>query len=600
MKVLLVGNQNSGKSSLFNLLTGDHQTIGNYAGVTVEEKIGYLFSSHVEIIDLPGLYSLFPYSKEEKITRNYLFYQDYDLIVNVVDVMSLRRGLFLTIQLKRLQKPMIVLFNFYDEIEKTNSFVDVKKIESRLQIKIIPFSVKNKLGLEELKKILFLQKNHLIKPNIPPFEDFPEIEKTYQFLDEVIIENVKFHPQRKLTDQLDRWFLHPFFSLFFFFIILFVIYFLTIDVAGKTLGYFMEEGIDSSLLFLESQLKRKQVSPLLNSLLCNGILKGIGAVLKFIPQLFVLFFFIGFLEDCGYMARIAMIFDHIFQRFGLSGKSIISFILGSGCSIPAMMSTRSIENERSRKMTIILTPFIPCSAKLPVMILFSSFFFQKKAALVCVSLYILSILIILCMAFLIQRLFKHPHNEIIFFDLPTYRMPSIFYLFRDSIEKVGSFIKKAGTILFLSSFVVWILLSFDCSFTYGCLLEDSILAQIGKKIDWLFYPFLGEKSWPATISALQGLLAREQIISSMQIIASFDANKMTIFSSKYFSFFTPVSAYSYMIFCLFSAPCMGAIQAMNKELQSKKITFFALCMQTVFAYFLATLFYQLATWINSL
>lgn len=599
MRALLVGNPNCGKSSLFNLLTGDQQTIGNYSGVTIEQKKGYLFTKNTyELIDLPGLYSLCTFTEEESITKQYLFDESYDVIINVIDATCIRRSLFLTFQLKKLDKPMIILLNMWDEIKQSDSIIDVLAIQAALQVKIIPFSVKKKIGLQPLKDTLTKQRPHHKKAHSFEEDTLEEIQKSYQRIDCLLNKTVTLKSNHPLTDQLDRIFLHPFFSIFFFLIFLFIIYYLSIEVFGNSVGKLMDQGINALLYWLKNQCVHLDISAPISSLLCDGIFAGIGAVLKFIPQLMALFFLIGFLEGSGYLARVAMIFDKIFQKIGLSGKSIIPFILGSGCSIPAMMSCRGLEEKRNKQMTLFLVPFVPCSAKLPLMVLFSSFFFKEKAALVCISLYLLAIFIILFVSLLFKKIIPVQKDETLFFDLPAYRFPSFSYLWKDTMEKIFSFIKKAGTLIFLSSLILWFLLSFDKKLQYGCSIDSSLLAFLGKRIDWLFYPFLGERSWPATISALQGLLAREQIVSSMSIIAALDQHESQVFASTYFSFFTPVRAYAYMVFCLFSAPCISAISTMKKELHSVKHTLIALSIQTAIAYLLATLFYQLASWIN--
>ena len=337
----------------------------------------------------------------------------------------------------------------------------------------------------------------------------------------------------------------------------------------------------------------------LNSLVVDGIIAGVGAVLGFIPQLIILFICIPVLETTGYMSRIALLLDKLFRKIGLSGKSLIPFIVGSGCSVPGIMGTRIIENQDEREMTTILTPFIPCSAKLPIIALFSGYFFGENSGFVSASLYFFAIAVIVISALVMKKfIYKHTSSTYIS-ELPEYKLPSAKYVAKDVFDKVIAFIKRAGSVILICSIVIWFLLSFSPKFEYGIDVEDSILASVGKSISWIFYPMLGENSWGATVSAIQGLVAKEQVISSMSVIAGLaedtEEGSQIFGNGSIFEFFTTASAYAFMVFNLFSAPCFGTIGAMRRELGGTKKMLKAVLFQTVFAWILATLVYQIAS-----
>lgn len=337
----------------------------------------------------------------------------------------------------------------------------------------------------------------------------------------------------------------------------------------------------------------------LNSLVVDGIIAGVGAVLGFIPQLIILFICISVLETTGYMSRIALLLDKLFRKIGLSGKSLIPFIVGSGCSVPGIMGTRIIENQDEREMTTILTPFIPCSAKLPIIALFSGYFFGENSGFVSASLYFFAIAVIILSALVMKKfIYKHTSSTYIS-ELPEYKLPSAKYVAKDVFDKVIAFIKRAGSVILICSIVIWFLLSFSPKFEYGIDVEDSILASVGKSISWIFYPMLGENSWGATVSAIQGLVAKEQVISSMSVIAGLaedtEEGSQIFGNGSIFEFFTTASAYAFMVFNLFSAPCFGAIGAMRRELGGTKKMLKAVLFQTVSAWILATLVYQIAS-----
>ena len=362
-------------------------------------------------------------------------------------------------------------------------------------------------------------------------------------------------------------------------------------------------GVDFLSKYIGELLEDFGTSEILNSLVVDGIIAGVGAVLGFVPQLIILFLCIVLLETTGYMSRIALLLDKVFRKIGLSGKSLIPFIVGSGCSVPGIMGSRIIENEDERKITTILTPFIPCSAKLPIIVLFASYFFEENSGFVSASLYFLAIAVIILSAIIMKKFVFTKTSSTYISELPEYKIPSIKYVIKDVFDKVIAFIKRAGTVILLCSIIIWFLLSFSFKFEYGVDIENSILAKIGNKISWVFYPMIGQNSWGATVSVIQGLVAKEQVVSSMAVIAGLaedtESGAEIFGDGSIFSSFTPASAYAFMVFNLFSAPCFGAIGAMRRELGGIKKMLKAIIFQTICAWILATIIYQVGSRIES-
>ena len=653
MKVGLVGNQNSGKTTLFNYLTGMNAKIGNWPGVTIEKKTGIIKGTNHEITDLPGIYSLSPYSIEEDISRKFVFEENPDIIINIVDATSLERSLYLTTQLMVLDCKVLIALNMADLLEKKGIEIDIKKLEKDLGTKVFKISALKETGIDELIKEIDsnedltrtkifdnkiedavsdisnnLKDSHkrfiavkllemdsrFIEKNTEEIDKIRErLQKNYDTdLEEVIaterysfIEKTKEECVREkenivtISDKLDKIFLNKWIAFPIFVIVMFLVYFLSVGVVGSSTVDWVADNMDALGEWVGTSLEAAGTSEWLNSLVVDGIIAGVGAVLGFIPQLIILFLCISLLETTGYMSRIALLFDKLFRRLGMSGKSLIPFIVGSGCSVPGIMGTRIIENQDEREMTTILTPFIPCSAKLPIIALFSGYFFGEKSGLISASLYFFAIIIIILCAMAMKKfVFKHTSSTYIS-ELPEYKLPSIKYVAKDVFDKVLAFIKRAGSIILICSIVIWFLLSFSTKMEYGVDIEDSILANIGKKVSWVFYPMLGTNSWGATVSAVQGLVAKEQVISSMSVIAGLaedtEEGSEIFATGGIFGFFTMASAYAFMVFNLFSAPCFGAIGAMKRELGGTKRMLKAVLFQTTFAWILATIVYQIGS-----
>ncbi len=652
MRIALIGNQNSGKTTLFNLLTGTNQKVGNWPGVTIERKIGIIRGTDYEIVDLPGVYSLSPYSVEEGISRRFLFEEHVDLMINVIDATSIERSLYLTTQLLELNIPVIVALNMMDIADKRGIKFDLETLEKRLDTTILPISALKKTNVFNLiqtikqgdyrrnlyqhiydhyleETISFIEpllnvkhsrflavklierdelfKNYLTKDMEDVISDLDKkylrdmeqviADERYRYIEMVRDEAVEAKKDKlTITDRLDNIFLNRYLAIPIFMIIMFGVYYLaagpfggwTVDMVGIGVGHVSD--------FMTQFLENVGASAWAISLVVDGMIAGVGAILNFLPQLIILFLLISLLETTGYMSRIAFFLDRIFQKVGLSGKSLIPFIVGSGCSVPAIMAARTINDETEKKMTIMLTPFIPCSAKLPIVTLFAGYFFSDRSGLVSASLYFLAIVIILVSAYIMKNvLFKGKTSSFIL-ELPEYKMPSFRYVIFDVSSKAWAFIVHAGSIILLASIVIWVLISFNWKMQYGIPVDESILAWLGSLISWIFYPMLGEMSWAASVSAIQGLVAKEQVVASLAIIAGQSSETTDgglIFNSGIFGFFTASSAYAFMVFNLFSAPCFGAIGAMREELGTTKRMWKAVLFQTGIAWLLGTLVFQI-------
>ena len=661
MNIALVGNQNSGKTTLFNLLTGMNSKIGNWPGVTIEKKTGIIKNTNYELTDLPGIYSLSPYSSEEEISRMFIFDEKPDIIINIIDANTLERSLYLTTQLLELDCKVIVALNMVNLFEKNGNKIDEQKLERLLGVRVIRISALKGDGVDELlnelshssdcntcKPYIYDAKleqaianvqNNLISNKNKRFIAVKMLENDKRFdnidfagagmyniksicesvskeydtdLEEVIaterykfIERVKLQvvycPKQQLinvnfSDKLDMIFLNKWLAIPIFVMIMFLIYYLSVGVVGRFSSDWIEEGINVLKLNIKNILGKIGIANWLNSLIVDGIISGVGAVVVFVPQLVILFTCISTLETTGYMSRIALLLDKLFRRIGLSGKSLIPFIVGAGCSVPGIMGTRIIENQDEREMTAILTPFIPCSAKLPIIALFSGYFFGKNSGLVSASLYFLAILVIILTAMVMKKFIYKNTSSTYISELPEYKIPNAKYVIRDVYDKTMAFFKRAGSVILVCSVIIWFMLSFSIKFEYGVDIENSILAMIGKTISWVFYPMIGANSWKTAVSAIQGLIAKEQVISSMSVIAGFAENVENgkeIFNSNVFDFFTPRSAYAFMVFNLFSAPCFGAIGAIKKEIGSTKKMLMVVAFQIIFAWCLAVLINQL-------
>lgn len=670
--IALIGNQNSGKTTLFNLLTGTQQKVGNWPGVTLEKKVGTIKSTNHEIVDLPGIYSLSSYSSEEMISRDFLLKENPSLIINVLDITQLERSLYLTMQLIDLKIPMIITLNMKDLADKKGIIIDLNKLNEILQYPVLEISALKKTGVDELVDIIETAKAHdpvdikyfsddiemaiskisnqidhrsnrfiaskLLEDDslIKDFEtdDTKKISETlikqnnyqideeiahqrYSFIEKMKKESVSYNEnfyKESLTRKIDKIVLNRWLAIPIFILIMAGIYYLSAGVVGGFTVGLMEGLFESLSEVTETWLDSVGASPWAISLVVNGVIAGVGAVLGFVPQLAILFLLISLLEASGYMSRIAFTLDQVFRKVGLSGKSIIPFILGIGCSVPAIMATKTIDDEQEKEMTIYLAPFVPCNAKLPIIALFAGYFFPNNRGLITIAFYFMSIVVIGLLAFILKKLaFKKTSTGYIS-ELPTYKLPSARYVTRDVLGKIWSFIKRAGTVILLSSIIIWFLASFTWSFSYTTDPSHSILRTFGDILAPIFYPMLGTLNWGASVSAIQGLVAKENVVSTMGIIANLTANAVeslgsnptpealrALFGSEantLFSTFTGLSAFSFMTFNLFSAPCFGAIGAMRDAFGSRKKMWLAVLLQTGFAWLLASAIFGIGSLIG--
>lgn len=643
MKIALVGNQNSGKTTLFNLLTGKNQTVANYPGATVDFYVGTTKGNKETIVDLPGVDSLSPYSSEQEITTAYLLHEEIDLIINVVDATQLEKGLYLTTQLLELDIPMVVALNMIDLLVDQGINLHLKTLEKQFGVSFFPISAAKKTGVfdlicavtaseyitnkhnlwlnfinEEITEIKnFIDTEHSTYYSLKLLEDEEFInddieqikkqvaskhqddiyeliaEKRYSYIETSLSYSSRVLTKYdKITMKIDKVLLNKYLAIPIFLLIMFIVYTVSVGLIGAA-GVDYIEGLFEKLQdVMRPWLLSLNASEWSVSLLVDGVVGGIGAMAPFIPQLIVLFFFINILEATGYMTRISYFLDNIFRRFGLSGRALIPFIIGSGCTVPAIASSRSIEDKIERDMTIILTPMIPCSAKLPIITVFAGFFFKQYSGLIMFLLYVFSIIIIIISAIILKYVFKVKRGGGYISELPQYRIPKARYVTRSIITQVWDFVTNAVTLIVFASIILWFLLSFDFRFTYGIPIEQSMLAKIGHVTSYLFYPILGELSWASGVSAIQGFIAKENVIVSMKVIAGV-SGEGAIFTSSMFSFFTVSSALSFMVFNLFSAPCIASIGAMKAELNSTKKTIYAVLFQTGLAYILALIVFWL-------
>lgn len=662
----LVGNPNCGKTTLFNELTGSSQYVGNWPGVTVEKKAGKLKGhSDIEVMDLPGVYSLSPYTLEEVITRDYLLEERPSVIVNIVDASNLERNLYLTTQILELGIPVVVALNMMDIIRKNGDEINIANLSGELGCPVYPIEAANGVGLAEmLKEAISLAEMKIKTYSLPLFKGnlnktLKEIERLFddeipehlrswfavklferdekvlakhkmfhnmrvkteqiitQYEDEVdddaesIITNARYEyissiinrcitKKRKshelsTSDKIDRILTNRILALPIFFLIMWFVYYVSIQTLGDLSTGFMEDTFAAISDSLGGMMEEAGVSATLQSLILDGIVGGVGAVLGFVPQIMILFFFLSFLEDCGYMARVAFIMDRIFRRFGLSGKSFIPMLIGSGCSVPGIMASRTIENEQDRKMTIMLTPFIPCSAKMPVFVLFAAALFPEQSW-VGPSMYFWGIAMVIFSGILLKKTSTFGGKPAPFvMELPQYHMPTIKGVMIHMWERARSFIVKAGTIIFIASAMVWMLQTFNFSLEMVDP-EESMLASIGTAIAPIFAP-MGFGTWQAAFAAISGFLAKEVVVSTFAILAGLgeaaeeDPNLIQVMQTM----FTPASAYAFMVFTLLASPCFAAIGAIRREMGSWKWTFAALAYQTGLAYIMATLIYQIGS-----
>ena len=678
VKIALAGNPNSGKTTLFNALTGSNQFVGNWPGVTVEKKEGkWKEDKEVVIMDLPGIYSLSPYTLEEVVARNYLITERPDAILNIVDGTNLERNLYLTTQLLELGIPVVMAINMMDIVRKNGDEINTKKLAEKLGCEVVTISalkgdgikdaasravkhagqkagqesvhefapevenylneIEGRLGYEipeEQKRfyaIKLFERDDKIKDamkNAPDVEDIiARAEKEmdddaesiitnerYSFIGSIIGDCLKKNKTQELTtsDKIDRIVTNRWLALPIFAAVMWLVYYVSVTTVGSILTDWTNDTLFGEWIIPAAQSFFEGIgcADWLTGLIVDGVISGVGAVLGFVPQMLVLFIFLAFLESCGYMARIAFIMDRIFRKFGLSGKSFIPMLIGTGCGVPGVMASRTIENDRDRKMTVMTTTFIPCGAKLPIIALIAGALFDG-ASWVAPSAYFVGIAAIICSGIILKKTKMFAGDPAPFvMELPAYHMPTVGNVLRSMWERGWSFIKKAGTIITLSTIVVWFLLNFgwtDAGFGMlnfdgleGAAMEaaqaECILAKIGNLISWIFTP-LGWGDWKMTVAAITGLVAKENVVGTFGQLFGFaevaeDGQEIwgTLASSM-----SQIAAYSFLVFNLLCAPCFAAMGAIKREMNNTKWFWFAIGYQCLLAYLVSLCIFQFGT-----
>ena len=632
MILALAGNQNCGKTTLFNQLTGSNQHVGNFPGVTVEQKSGQVRGQkNCTVVDLPGIYSLRPYTAEEIVTRDYILRQKPDGIINIVDATNLERNLYLTLQLLTLRVPMVLALNMMDELTGNGGSIDVKKMAQTLGIPVVPICAATADGVSELvdeavraaegkilpqvydfcepgpvhrcihavchqiedhaqaagictrfaatwliegdasmEEALKLDQNEkeLIEHSVLQMEQERGLDRNaaladmrYSFIEKLVKDAVvkpKESRQHKRSVQADKILTGKYTAIPIFIGVMFLIFFLTFHVIGAFLSDLLALGIDRLTQIVDAALTAYGLNPVVQSLIIDGIFEGVGSVLSFLPVIVTLFFFLSILEDTGYMARVAFVMDKLLRRIGLSGKSIVPMLIGFGCTVPAVMATRTLPSERDRTMTILLTPFMSCSAKIPIYGFFSAAFFPEHAALVMIALYLFGILMGILAALVLEKTAFRGRPVPFVMELPNYRLPSVKSVALLLWEKAKDFLERAFTAIFLATIVIWFLQSFDTRLNVVTDSAGSLLAIIGQRIAPVFAP-LGFADWRCAAALISGFIAKESVVSTLEILLG---------TSALGALFTTKSAVSFLVFTLLYTPCVAAIAAIRREVGS--------------------------------
>lgn len=667
IQVALAGNPNCGKTTLFNGLTGATQYVGNWPGVTVEKKEGkYKEDKDIKITDLPGIYSISPYTLEEVVSREFLLNENVDVVLNIIDGSNLERNLFLTTQILELGIPTVVAINMLDVIEKRKDSIDYKKLSKELGCPVLPISALKNTGIKELmaevKKVANTQslpKNiyagkvlnalNTIEASLPSsieasrrffyaiklFERDDKIEASikskaeasvietveksmdddsesiitdarYTYITSVIKDCYKKGSKEVLTtsDKIDRFVTNRVLALPIFALVMWFVYYISVTTVGTIVTDWTNDVLFGEIIppAVDRFLDAIQCADWLHGLIVDGIIGGVGAVIGFVPQMLVLFFFLAILEDCGYMARVAFIMDRIFRKFGLSGKSFIPMLIGTGCGVPAVMASRTIESDRDRKMTIMTTTFIPCGAKMPIIGLIAGAIFHG-ASWVAPSAYFVGMAAVIVSGIMLKKtkLFAGDPAPFVM-EMPAYHMPRVVNVLRSMWERGSSFIKKAGTIILLSTIVLWFLQGFGWEKGAFGMVDDidhSILSSIGQTFAWIFSP-LGWGDWKAAVASVTGLIAKENVVATFGQLYGFAevAEEGNEFWGQLSASFTPLAAYSFMIFNLLCAPCFAAMGAIKREMNNTKWFWIAIGYQCGFAYICSLIVYQLGSLFN--
>ena len=659
----LVGNQNCGKTTLFNQLTGSNQHVGNFPGVTVDQKMGELRAEKgCMVVDLPGIYSIRPYTSEEIVTRDFILNEKPDGIINIVDATNIERNLYLTLQLMEMRVPMVLALNMMDEVRGNGGTIDIRKMSEALGIPVIPISAAKNEGISELTHAIVETARKKETPKVYDFCDPGPVHRCihavshliedhadnagisarfaatkliegdeditsrlklnqnelelmehsiiemetergldrnaaladmrYNFIEKVCEQSVvKCHESKEHLRSLkiDAVLTNKYLAIPLFLAIMLTVFWLTFDVIGGRLSDLMEIGIGAVTDAVAAGLDSYGINPVVKSLVIDGVFAGVGSVLSFLPIIVVLFFFLSILEDTGYMARVAFVMDKLLRKIGLSGRSFVPMLIGFGCSVPAIMATRTLSSERDRKMTIFLVPFISCSAKIPIYTVFTAAFFPKYQALIMIGLYVFGILVgILCALILEKTAFRG--NPVPFvMELPNYRFPSAKSVGMLMWEKAKDFIQKAFTIIFAATVIIWFLQSFDTRLNIVTDSADSLLAMIGRWVAVIFGP-LGFEDWRVSTALFTGFTAKEAVVSTMSVLLGTTSSQL---QTALGSVFTPLTAASALVFMLLYTPCVAAIAAARRELNSRRGALAVVLLQCGVAWLAAFVVYHI-------
>lgn len=660
----LAGNQNCGKTTLFNQLTGSNQHVGNFPGVTVERKEGIIRGyKEATVVDLPGIYSLSPYTNEEIVTRDYLLHAYPDVIINIIDATNIERNLYLSMQLIELNIPMVIALNMMDEVRNNGGTIKISKMQEELGVPMVPISASKNEGIDELieiavqtaqtkhlpkrqdfcsgavhraiHSIAHIVEDHAERAKIPsrfaatklvegdkPILDslkLSENEKDminhtvtemeqelgtdreaaladmrYSFIDELCHNTVIKIGESKehvRSVKIDEILTHKFFAIPIFIFTMLIIFWLTFGVIGSALSDILSFVIDGITEKTAFALSIYGMNPVVKSLVIDGVFAGVGSVLSFLPTIVVLFFFLSILEDSGYMARVAFVMDKLLRKIGLSGRSFVPMLIGFGCSVPAIMASRTLSSERDRKMTILLTPFMSCSAKLPIYAMFTVAFFQEYRAFVMIFLYLFGIIVGIISGLLLKNTIFKGNPVPFVMELPNYRLPSGKSVFLLMWDKAKDFLVRAFTIIFIATIIIWFLQTFDTRFNVVDSSSDSMLAQVGRLIAPLFSP-LGFHDWRASTALITGFSAKEAVVSTFAVLTGASSAQLPVALNQ---IFTPLTACSFLIFTLLYTPCVAAIGAVKRELHSVKYAIYVVLYQTGIAWLVAFVFYQFSS-----
>ncbi len=660
----LAGNQNCGKTTLFNQLTGSNQHVGNFPGVTVERKDGTIRGhKDVTVVDLPGIYSLSPYTNEEIVTRDFLLNDHPNGIINIVDATNIERNLYLSMQLIELNIPMVIALNMMDEVRANGGTIKIEKLQAELGVPVIPISASKNEGIDELievslstagakqlpkrqdfctgavhraiHSVAHLVEDHAERIGVPPrFAATKLVEGDEPMLNQLgLSENEKDMVGHSVTEMerelgtdreaaladmrynfidglckdcvvkmgeskehrrsvaIDNVLTHKYFAIPTFLLIMILIFYLTFGVIGSALSAGLSICIDFITKAASAGLTAYGINPVVHSLIIEGVFAGVGSVLSFLPTIVVLFFFLSILEDSGYMARVAFVMDKLLRKIGLSGRSFVPMLIGFGCSVPAIMATRTLSSERDRKMTILLTPFMSCSAKLPIYAMFTVAFFPKHRALVMIALYVTGIIVGIISGFILKSTVYHGKPVPFVMELPNYRLPSAKSVMLLMWDKAKDFLVRAFTVIFVATIIIWFLQTFDTRFNVVASSANSMLADIGRLISPIFAP-LGFNDWRASTALITGFTAKEAVVSTFAVLTGTSVSNLP---TALATLFTPVTAWSFLTFTLLYTPCVAAVSAVKREMGSVRSAVAVVFYQTGVAWIVAFFVYHIGT-----